>query len=381
MQKVYIIGSSLISALGNNKLESIKKIQEIEDKNYQLYLKESFEEINFYKIKQRFNNQHEKFYSVIKKIIKEAILDSKLSQEEAKDLHVFFGSTSMHISINEEENANFMRDGKSYAIKEIGYGFIGDFIEDFIGTNNKTAIIQSACTSSSNAFSYAADLIKNNKIKNAIVIGVEIFNQATFQGFNSLMLLSEKGRCRPFDKNSDGIVLGEACSAVILSSEKKSPDDFEVLSFNSTFDNYSVTNSNPDGQASFLCMKGAIDKANISLGDITCLKSHSTGSPSSSFSEAVAIDKLFDHYQSKTDVIALKPFIGHTLGACGTNEITLLCECVKNGFIPTTFGFKEKFEGISFDVSTKRKKANKATILFNHIGFGGSNNSIILSNK
>ncbi|MFT5703083.1 MAG: 3-oxoacyl-[acyl-carrier-protein] synthase II, partial [Rickettsiales bacterium] len=105
------------------------------------------------------------------------------------------------------------------------------------------------------------------------------------------------------------------------------------------------------------------------------------GSPSSSLSEAVAIDKLFKHYEHKIDVVALKPFIGHTLGASGINEIVLLCQCIKNGFVPKTFGFNQSYNDVAFDVLTKNKNADSATILFNSIGFGGSNHSIILSNK
>ncbi len=195
------------------------------------------------------------------------------------------------------------------------------------------------------------------------------------------MLLSQSGEYRPFDKNSDGLILGESCSAVILDSNKISENSFECLSANSRFDNHSVTNSNPNGTISFECMRDALTQANISLKDITCLKAHATGSQISNLSEARAIDKLFEHFNCEVDVTVLKPFIGHTLGACGTSEKVLLCECIKNGFIPKTFGFNNKYDEISFSPLEVTKKTNKATLLFNYIGFGGSNHSIILRNE
>ena len=47
MNKVYITGSSIISALGNNKEDAIKKIETINDNNYSDYLKNNFEDIKY----------------------------------------------------------------------------------------------------------------------------------------------------------------------------------------------------------------------------------------------------------------------------------------------------------------------------------------------
>lgn len=370
-----------MSALGKNKTEAINSINNINDSNYNTYLQDTFRKKDFYSINKAFETQNEKFYSILKTVIEDAIADAKLSQEETKDLHVFLGSTSMSISINEERHLDFLKNKTEQKIKEIGYGSIGNFIEELIQTKHKATLLQSACTSSANAFSYAVNMIKNKKIRKALVIGLELFNHSTYQGFSSLMLLSQSGQYKPFDKNSDGLILGESCSAVILDSKKISENNFECLSSNSSFDNHSVTNSNPNGNISFECMRDAITKANIDLKDITCLKAHATGSEVSNLSEARAIDKLFKHFSSEIDVTVLKPLIGHTLGACGASEIVLLCECVKNGFIPKTFGFKNRYDEISFSPLTVNKKTDKATLLFNYIGFGGSNHSIILSNE
>jgi 3-oxoacyl-[acyl-carrier-protein] synthase-1 len=162
MQKVYITGSGVISSLGNNKKESIDTIKNItSDLDYKAYLKDSFRDLNFYSIKKKFLTQYEKFYSAIEMAVGEAILEAQISDEEIKDLHIFVGSTSMHISINEEANRAFLKGETQYKIKEIGYGSIGNFIEDLIDSRHKSTVIQSACTSSANAFSYAANLIKH----------------------------------------------------------------------------------------------------------------------------------------------------------------------------------------------------------------------------
>ncbi|WP_428026886.1 beta-ketoacyl synthase N-terminal-like domain-containing protein [Arcobacter sp.] len=381
MNKVYITGTSIISALGNNKKDSVQKIQDIDDNNYYEYLKNNFEELKYYRIKKTFKSNKEKFYSILEEVVLKAIEDAKLSKEESEDLHIFLGSTSMSISIIEEEHLKYKKNESKYEIKNIGYGEIGIFVENLINSKYNSTIIQTACTSSVNAICYANDLIKNKKIKRALVIGFEFFNNSTFKGFESLMLLSQSGEYKPFDINSDGLILGEACSAVILESDKKEENDFEIISYNNSFDSYSVTSSNPDGEVTLLCMEEAIKKANLSIEELTCLKAHATGSENSNLSEVTAIDKLFKKYKKQTDVVVLKPYIGHTLGACGTNEIVLLCESIKSSFLPKTINFYEKYSDVDFTPLLENKKIDKATILFHFIGFGGSNTSIILSNK
>lgn len=381
MNKVYITGSSIISALGNNKNDSVKKIQEITNDNYLEYLKDNFQELKYYQIKKNFVSKEEKFYSILEEVVLKAIEDAKLSKEEAKDLHIFLGSTSMSISIVEEQHLKYKNKQSSHEIKNIGYGEIGSFIENLINSKYTSTIIQTACTSSANAICHASDFIKNKKIKKALIIGFEFFNYTTYKGFESLMLLSKSGEYKPFDMNSDGLILGEACSAVILESEKKEKSDFEILSSNNSFDNYSVTSSNPNGEITLFCMEEALSKAKLSIENLTCLKAHATGSENSNLSEVVAIDKLFKKYKQKTDVVILKPYIGHTLGACGSNEIVLLCESIKNNFLPKTINFYKSYNNIDFTPLLKSKEINKATVLFHFIGFGGSNTSMILSNE
>jgi len=381
MTKVYFTGSSIISALGNDKQEAVKNIETINDSNYSEYLKNNYEDIKYFRIKKNFNSHKEKFYSILEEVVLKAINDANLTKEEAEDLHIFLGSTSMSISIVEEQHLKYKKDSSQDPIKNIGYGEIGNFIETLINSKYNSTIVQTACTSSVNSICYANDLIRQKKIKRALIIGFEFFNYTTFRGFQSLMLLSPSGEYKPFDINSDGLILGEACSAVILESQKRKENDFEILSSNNSFDSYSVTSSNPNGEITLSCMEQALYKANLEISDLTCLKAHATGSENSNLSEITAIDKLFKKHKQKTDVVILKPYIGHTLGACGTNEIVLLSESIKNNLLPKTINFYEKYNNIDFTPLLENKHINKATILFHFIGFGGSNTSIILSNE
>lgn len=375
MARVFITGSSIICALGDTKKDSIKKFQSINEQNYKTYLRENFENINFYRIKKEFKTQKERFYLTILDVIKSALDEANISKDDEKELHIFLATTSMNISLLEETLLN------EDIVGSFGYREFLEFIEANVASMYPITIIQTACTSAANAIIKASLEIKNSNIKRAIVVGFEFFNNSTYKGFESLMLLSQNGEYKPFDKNSDGLILGEACSAVVLESEKKDVDNFEILGYATSFDDYSITSSNPNGDATLKSISGSLKSAKLSLCDIDFLKAHATGSENSNFSEATAIDRLFEQEKCSCDVVVLKPYIGHTLGACATNEIILLCEAIKNGFVPKTINFKEPYENIKFKPLLRDKYINSATTLFHFVGFGGSNASIIISNR
>ena len=381
MKKVYITGSSLICALGNDKFQSIQTATQIENKNYKKIFQDNHDGFNFFKIKQTFSSEKEKFYTILQDAVSQAIKDANLSKEEQKELHIFIGSTSMSISINEEQSQLYYDNQSKKMLAEIGYGNIGTFVEKIVNSKYKATILQTACTSTANSIAYATEFIQANKIKRALIVGLELFNKSTYKGFESLMLLSKNGIYKPFDKTSDGLILGEACSALILDSNKVEDSNFQVLSSNTSFDNYSITGSNPTGETTCTSMNKALEKANLRIKDLTCIKAHATGSENSNLSEAKALDTLFKIYNEKTDVVILKPFLGHSLGACGTAETVLLCEFINKGFIPKTLNYEAGYEDISFEPLLENKPVTNATILLQFIGFGGSNVTLILSNK
>lgn len=378
----YIRGKALFCNLGNNKKEITQNTNTLNQDNYLCFLEEKFRNKAFYEIKDSYSSQKDKFFTILKKVIDDAIIDANIKSDDKKDLHIFIGSTSMGISLDEETNKKFYEKKHQDELSHIGYGYIGTFIEEYLQSKHKSNIFSTACTSSTNALAYASKLINHGKIKKAIVIGIELFNKSTFDGFSSLMLLSANKVYRPFDEKSDGIILGEGCSAIVLDSSKNKEDDFKYISSSNICDNYSETTSNPSGEPIFDCMNKSIQNAKLSLDDIDLIKAHATGSENNNSSEAKAINSLFNSYKTNTNVTALKPYLGHTLGACGTNEIVFLLYCIEEGFFPATLGYEKSEHQLEFlPLSSHKNHSKKATVLFNFVAFGGNNSSIILSNK
>jgi len=375
MIQTYITGSAIVSALGENKTDAVAHMYRLNNKEYASYRKSVFKHTPFYSISDN-NNKIIRFYAIIKQVIFDALNDADIPSDEYHDLSVFIGSTSMNISVTEqhwEEKGCF---------KDIGNGAISRFIDTLLQPDTPTTIFSTACTSSTNALIAASNEIKEGRIKRALVLGIEFFNDATYQGFNSLMLLSKTGVYMPLSPESNGIVLGEGCSAVILEAKPKAPNDFLILGSKNIFDNYSETSSNPDGKVIYNTMYNALTSSKLDLEDLTLINIHSPGTEVSNEAESNALEQLLyknENNYLKIPLISMKPYIGHTLGACSLNELVLLTAAVKEGFIPNTLGSTDT-ESFLFSKFHQLKK-KEATILFSYNGFSGNNFSFVLSNK
>lgn len=380
--KCYITAHSLICNLGDTTHTIAKNAASLNQENYEAHIDKTLKIKPYYGLSHSCATEAEKLYTIIDRIVSECICEANLSEEEQQELAIFIGSTAMGVSLNEEAYGHYKNNESEIAFDHLGYGYLGTYLEKITHSKHKALLFSTACTSSVNALCYASKLILNGKIKRALVVGIELFNHTTFDGFSSLMLLSKSKIYRPFDQESDGIILGEACSALLLESEPRSAEDFYYKGSKNICDIYSETTSNPSGEPIFRTMDEALKNANVTLKEIDFIKAHATGSENNNISEANAIALLFEKYGTTTPVTALKPFIGHTLGASGTNEIALTLSCIKEGFIPPTLGFQERADGVSFTplLNPVKLDGKKTNVLFNFVAFGGNTTSLVLSN-
>jgi 3-oxoacyl-[acyl-carrier-protein] synthase-1 len=80
-------------------------------------------------------------------------------------------------------------------------------------------------------------------------------------------------------------------------------------------------------------------------------------------------------------VTCLKPYIGHTVGACGVSELILLTESIRAGFIPAAPGFREVDEALNLAPLTENRPTGEGVFMLNYFGFGGNCTTLILSNQ
>jgi 3-oxoacyl-[acyl-carrier-protein] synthase-1 len=140
-------------------------------------------------------------------------------------------------------------------------------------------------------------------------------------------------------------------------------------------DNYSISASNPDGSAIAEVMQSALSDCGLSRQDITAVKAHGTASPLNDDGEAAGLKRIFDQLPP---LFALKPIVGHTLGACGVVETALVALALRRGFIPASAGFEQYDSALGITPLGAPLAMGAGHLMLNYFGFGGNNNALIL---
>lgn len=354
---IYVEGYSLISPLGDNAEKTVNSL-----KNYS-YEPEKLESgHNYYKIK---NTQPLEYYDIIEKSIGDALKNANISTTSLGNTALFIGTSSAKLPLNE---TYAKEDGE--LLKDLYMDEITEIIAKRIGLYGFKTIISTACTSSSNALIQAKEMISSGLIDRAIVVGVELYNALSIRGFESFMLLT-KSKIMPFDRDRDGIILGEAVSSIVLSKKKSS---FALAGGAIKVDTSSITA--PTIKCLATVMEEAIKSAQIEPKDIHVIKTHSTATRQNDEAEAKGIGLVFDRHIPQ--VVTLKPYIGHTMGACGTNEMVLLMESLRQGFVPKSIHFENIDSECMISPSLEETAAKQGYYLLNYFGFGGNNSSLVL---
>ena len=212
--------------------------------------------------------------------------------------------------------------------------------------------------------------------QHALVLGVEIANLATVAGFGSLQLIASE--LKPFDKNRQGIVLGEGIGAVVLSAAKDNQSGLYIRGGGTNIDTYRVTMSNPDGVVTATLTNDVLRRASVRVEDVAGIKAHGTGSPMNDSGEAAVVNRVF---VNPPPVCALKSYLGHTLGACGVNELVLLGAALQSGIFPATPGFEEVDPALNLTPTREATPARDGHYLLNYFGFGGHNTVLLAEHR
>ena len=131
-----------------------------------------------------------------------------------------------------------------------------------------------------------------------------------------------------------------------------------------------------DGSHIKTVLHQAIQKSGLSAADIHLLKVHGTATYNNDVAEYNALLSYFD---SPPEILALKPFIGHTLGACGAIEIALMDHLLSQEGLPVPAYVSQHAEDIMLPFASGDKALRSFRhVLINHCGFGGNNAALVL---
>lgn len=249
-------------------------------------------------------------------------------------------------------------------------------LADFFGFKTKPIVVSNACVSGVMVISVAKNMIQAGKYKDAFVVAGDEISEFVISGFNSFQAIGSEP-CRPYDKNRNGINLGEATASVYITSELNQNEKFKfkVLGDSAINDANHISGPSRTGDGLFASVQNAMKEAKVSAEQIDFISAHGTATLYNDEMEAIAFNRMD---LQNVPLNSMKGNYGHCLGASGLLESIISMESALNNTLIPSKNFKEI--GISQDLNIikENQSADIKYILKTASGFGGCNAAIVL---
>lgn len=257
-------------------------------------------------------------------------------------------------------------------------------LEVYYHLTGRIITTNTACTSGSQSIGYAYEAIKTGKQDMMIAGGAEEFCTMDTATFDTLFSTSTKNATpeltpSAYDKNRDGLVLGEGAGTLFLEEYEHAKARgakiyAEIVGFGTTTDGTHITSPNRPTIARALEL--ALEDANLSPDKIGYINTHGTGTTAGDITESGA---TYDVFKRAVPVSTVKNYIGHTLGACGAIESWLSIQMMREGWFLPNLNLNELDpECAPLDYITgDGREIQTDYVMNNNFAFGGINTSLI----
>ena len=241
----------------------------------------------------------------------------------------------------------------------------------------------SACSSGSEAIAHAWRQIVMGDADIAVCGGVEGMIEALpIAAFSMMRAMSTRNdeperASRPFDKDRDGFVFGEAGALMVIETEEHAKARganilARIMGASVTSDGFHIVAPDPNGEQAGYAMTRAIQLAGLAPTDIDHVNAHATGTSVGDVAEGKAINNAMGGH--KPAVYAPKAALGHSVGAVGAVESILTVLALRDGVIPPTRNLQNLDPEIDLDVvAGEPRQGDFKYAINNSFGFGGHN--------
>ncbi|MDW7693446.1 beta-ketoacyl synthase N-terminal-like domain-containing protein [Flammeovirgaceae bacterium SG7u.111] len=305
------------------------------------------------------------FILATKKILEETLLS------DFSRLLLVISSTKGNIELLGEENPHIPK-------KRLFMPEMAKAVSQYFDFPNSPMVVSNACISGISGLLIGQKMIKKGHYDHALVLGGDSFSHFVYAGFQSFMALSSSF-CAPYDKNRDGINLGEAVTGILLSKDKSLCKDKntlgELVGGGQANDANHISGPSREGKGLKIAVSKAMEQAEITPEKIGYINAHGTATPYNDEMEAIAFSSLG---LEKAPLNSLKGYFGHTLGAAGVLESSLAIRQLNSGILLQNKGFEEM--GVSKSINILEENLPKGGIeyiLKTASGFGGGNAAVI----
>lgn len=311
----------------------------------------------------------------------EALRDAGLSARDisARDTALINATTVGGMCLTDELFRDATKDAfDSEYLASYDCGSVALYLQARYGLKGTINTINTACSSSANAIAYGARLLRQGRARRVIAGGVDSLAKFTINGFNALHILSPEA-CRPFDRDRQGLNLGEGAAYLVLEREADVQNRCIygfVSGYGNSTDAFHPSSLSPEGEGPYLAMREALQSAGLSPERIGFVNAHGTATGNNDEVESRAMARVFG---TVPPFASTKSNTGHTLGAAGAVEaVYSLLNCIH----------QEVYAGLQFEhpipetgLEPIRVYAPRAIdhVMSNSFGFGGNCTSLIFS--
>jgi 3-oxoacyl-[acyl-carrier-protein] synthase II len=258
------------------------------------------------------------------------------------------------------------------------------------GLHGTNFVIASACASASSAIGMGMALIRQGWADVVLTGGAESpLTPVSFASWMSLRTLAQHAEpwraCRPFERNRNGMVLGEAAAMMVLESrahaDRRGAVPLAVVrGFGASSDAHHITAPSLAGQRT--AIEAALADAEVTPAQIGYINAHGTATKANDETEARAVCEVFGARGPECPMSSTKSMLGHSLGATGGVEFIICVEAIRKGFLPPTINCDEPDPEVGLDyLPHVGRPWDVRFALSNSFAFGGNNVSLILERE
>ena len=184
---------------------------------------------------------------------------------------------------------------------------------------------------------------------------------------------------QPFDKNRDGLVMGEGAAVLVLEREshakaRRANILAELAGYGSTADAFHVTAPHEDGAGGAAAIRQALETAGANLEDVGYISAHGTATALNDLSETKAVKAAFGDLAYRIPISSTKSMTGHMMGATGALEVVFCVQALREGLLPPTIHYETPDPDCDLDYIPNQARERKIDLaISNAFGFGGHN--------
>ena len=257
------------------------------------------------------------------------------------------------------------------------------------GTKGPAFSVASACASGQDGIGMAWMMLKTGMVDVAITGASEAtVTPVGVAAFDRLQATSRAAvgdpAPRPFDKDRDGLVVGEGSGILVMETEEHAKARgaeilAELAGYSATADAFHITAPSEDGSGGSAAMAKALKAAGANIDEVGYISAHGTATPLNDKSETLAIKSTFGETAYNIPISSTKSMTGHMMGATGAVETILCVNAVRENVAPPTINYATPDPDCDLDyVPNEARQTPIDVAISNAFGFGGHNAVIVV---